>query len=119
MKKKDQKTDEKIEDTIPEGEIIPLKLITGGRLAYDNNPPERTDWLSELDIGTTFICGDKHSADYISPEYLVIDKVPGFVRLRLESPSTGGKTELWVVSNRFSQKYYLGYILGVYTSNED
>lgn len=115
MKKKEPISKQKEDDV---GEVIPFELIQGGRVGLDSLPPDRNDWLDPLPVGTLFLTGDKQSADYITPEYEVVDKVPGYTMLRLERPQQNTKTEIWVNTARFSQRYFLAFVLGEFTSHE-
>ena len=113
MKKKEPEQDTaKVADEEEIKDLVPLKLIQGGRVGLDPRPPEKNDWLGQLPVGTLFLAGDKTSADYVSPEYFIVDKVDGCSSLRLERPQGQGKTEIWVITARFSQKYFLAYLLG-------
>jgi hypothetical protein len=114
MRKK-SKTEEKEIVSDEEGKVLSFQDALERRLGLKTKPPTSGDWLSDLDIGTYFLAGDKTSADPFTHEYIVLDKIISkdnvctTVHLLIMLPDR--KIDRWCIPYRFCQQYFLHEIM--------
>lgn len=92
-----------------------LSILTGGK----GPPVEPTDdWLSDFEVGTTFVSMPRVTYDVDYELFFVVHKQPEVVLLKWILPD-GKVWDKYVNPMSFSKKFKPGVILGVNKGNED
>jgi hypothetical protein len=96
----------RIEEETVQDTVVPFL-----KLASDNTDK---DWLSQLEVGTAFVCRDKKKKEVDLQLYIVIYKGNRMVRLEFHAPDRS-IINRYVDPVLFSEQHELFEILGVQT----
>lgn len=93
-----------VEEVEKEGNIIPFKVITGGK-------PPGNNWLINLKPGDQFLCAPKGKKTHLAFEYNLDAKIEKWVKL-CDTVSNPMGQYFWVNSEGFCTDYDFCVLIG-------